>query len=445
MKRFIYALLAFVIVFSSSGLAKQVKFSINNNPFSNQTIRIQKDVLPNGSLEYKVAEPSDNYVISNSPIPSAILFQPEDQVDCIYSTRIHPYPQNPNDPDTARVLTSRTNPNNKWYLDLHIPVNVTGQGGAEVFKLNGFAQFCPSLKYYFPEFTGGTFTIDTVSFFFYPYPQSPIHNSFYFGIFEWPGTNMGTNQFTGINLNLDNAIDSLPDVFEMRSDSINAHITDQGNGSFNIRPWVVTFNTATLQQMATIDNSNNAFCFLIFKSERGDLLDTAGMIGAWEWTVPMANHTFGSVVCHFPNNTDTISTLFTTLAPWRPTNPNDFPQMQAEQYFRYDFTFIIRGTYNGPVNAVKESDDADMYNLEQCYPNPVQNQATIKFSVKQENQVNIKVYNSVGQLVSELVNDRLTPGTYSTTLDASVLPNGSYIYTMQAGTYRISKILNVVK
>jgi hypothetical protein len=445
MKRLIYALLALMVVLSSTGLAKKVKFSINNNPFSNQTINMQKVVLPNGSLEYRIANPSDDYTVSHSPMPPAILYQPEDQVGCIYSTRVHPFfPQG--QLDTARVLVSHVNPSDTMYIgDMWSPTRVNGQNGTEVFKINGYAQFCPSLKYYFPQFVGGTFNIDTVSFFLYPYPNSPVKQSFYLGIFEVPGTNMGTNQFHGISMNLNDVMDSLPDVYEMRPDSINAHITLQGGGYFTIRAWNVTFNTQSLQQMATIDNSNNAFCFIIFKSDNQNLTDTTGLIGAWEWTVPNYNYTFGSVICHYPNNSDSVRTLFTTLAPWNPKTPTDFPQWTSQQYFKQDFDFIITGTYNGPVNAVKESDDASIYSLDICYPNPVQDKATIKFSIKQSNQVNIKVYNTIGQLVSELVNDELAPGTYTTTFDASGLPNGSYIYTMQAGTYVVSKVLTVIK
>jgi len=119
--------------------------------------------------------------------------------------------------------------------------------------------------------------------------------------------------------------------------------------------------------------------------------------------------------------------------------------MQAETSFRHNFAFTIRGTYDGPVNVIEESKEAAGYNLEQNYPNPVQDKSTIRFSLKQTNQVNIRVYNTVGQLVSELVDDVLNQGTYTTTFDASNLPVGAYIYTLQAGTVTLSKVLTVVR
>jgi len=78
-------------------------------------------------------------------------------------------------------------------------------------------------------------------------------------------------------------------------------------------------------------------------------------------------------------------------------------------------------------------------------PNPADDNTDIKFSTYNPEFVNLSVYNLTGELVAELINKTLNPGTYSATLNTSTLPQGSYIYTLQAGTTTLSKVLTVVR
>ncbi|MCH7963405.1 MAG: T9SS type A sorting domain-containing protein [Bacteroidetes bacterium] len=59
--------------------------------------------------------------------------------------------------------------------------------------------------------------------------------------------------------------------------------------------------------------------------------------------------------------------------------------------------------------------------------------------------VSIKVYNILGELVIELVNEEKSAGSYSVTFDASNLPSGVYIYRLQTTSFAANKKMTFLK
>ncbi|MDP3582115.1 MAG: YCF48-related protein, partial [Ignavibacteria bacterium] len=60
-----------------------------------------------------------------------------------------------------------------------------------------------------------------------------------------------------------------------------------------------------------------------------------------------------------------------------------------------------------------------VFSLSQNYPNPFNPTTKIQFSIPKETYVSLTVYNAIGQEISKLVNQHLSPATYSITFDAS--------------------------
>jgi hypothetical protein len=87
----------------------------------------------------------------------------------------------------------------------------------------------------------------------------------------------------------------------------------------------------------------------------------------------------------------------------------------------------------------------DGYLLEQNYPNPFNPSTTIKFGLPESSNVSLKIFNSLGEEVAVLVNENLGAGTYTYRFDASGLPSGIYIYTLQSGDQVISKKMTFLK
>jgi hypothetical protein len=75
------------------------------------------------------------------------------------------------------------------------------------------------------------------------------------------------------------------------------------------------------------------------------------------------------------------------------------------------------------------------YALEQNYPNPFNPSTTIKFAVPKESNVNLSIYNVLGELVSTLVNEQMKAGYYEYELNSSSLASGVYLYRITADDF----------
>jgi len=73
--------------------------------------------------------------------------------------------------------------------------------------------------------------------------------------------------------------------------------------------------------------------------------------------------------------------------------------------------------------------------LEQNYPNPFNGTSIIKYSVPQSSNVEIIVFDILGNEIETLVNEEKQTGTYEITWYAENLPSGVYFYRLQAGSF----------
>ncbi len=71
--------------------------------------------------------------------------------------------------------------------------------------------------------------------------------------------------------------------------------------------------------------------------------------------------------------------------------------------------------------------------LNNIYPNPIYNTATINYSLASSYKVSLQIYNTVGQLVTNLVDEEQTTGSYEVKFNRSNLhlSAGSYIYRLE--------------
>jgi len=85
------------------------------------------------------------------------------------------------------------------------------------------------------------------------------------------------------------------------------------------------------------------------------------------------------------------------------------------------------------------------YSLAQNYPNPFNPVTTISYSLPLKSQVELVLYNTLGEEVIQLVNGEKEAGSYSVKLNATGLPSGIYFYRIQAGKYVETKKMLLLK
>jgi hypothetical protein len=85
------------------------------------------------------------------------------------------------------------------------------------------------------------------------------------------------------------------------------------------------------------------------------------------------------------------------------------------------------------------------FDLKQNYPNPFNPRTTIEFSIPKTEFVTLKIYNLLGQEVAALVSEKLTPGNYKYTWDASGFASGLYYYQIKSSEFQKVKKMIVIK
>ncbi len=71
------------------------------------------------------------------------------------------------------------------------------------------------------------------------------------------------------------------------------------------------------------------------------------------------------------------------------------------------------------------------YNLFQNYPNPFNPSTTIRYAVPLQSYVTVKIYNSLGENIAELINLSQSAGSYQVDWNASNVASGIYFYSIE--------------
>ena len=88
---------------------------------------------------------------------------------------------------------------------------------------------------------------------------------------------------------------------------------------------------------------------------------------------------------------------------------------------------------------------ADAYKLYQNVPNPFNGTTSINFYVPENVEVEISVYNMLGEHVADVTNDIFNAGKHEVVFDASSLGQGTYFVRMTTEGFTASKNMNIVK
>ncbi|HMQ70523.1 MAG TPA: T9SS type A sorting domain-containing protein [Ignavibacteria bacterium] len=85
------------------------------------------------------------------------------------------------------------------------------------------------------------------------------------------------------------------------------------------------------------------------------------------------------------------------------------------------------------------------FSLSQNYPNPFNPNTVIRYTLSNSNKVQLKIYNSRGIMIKELVNERQTSGEYTYNFNATVYPSGVYYYKLTVDKFTETKSMMLVK
>jgi hypothetical protein len=96
-------------------------------------------------------------------------------------------------------------------------------------------------------------------------------------------------------------------------------------------------------------------------------------------------------------------------------------------------------------NGIEVDIDFNEFVLFQNYPNPFNPVTKIKFKLQKSGMARLVVYNVIGEKVRSLLNEVMEEGIHEVEFNAINLPSGIYIYRLEAGEYKETKLMQLLK
>lgn len=103
------------------------------------------------------------------------------------------------------------------------------------------------------------------------------------------------------------------------------------------------------------------------------------------------------------------------------------------------------GTFSYSKEIEVNTEQVLDFQLSQNYPNPFNPETIIKFTIPEESNVQIKVYNSLGAEVALLLNEIKRSGAYELKFDGCEFSSGVYFYKINTGNFSSIKKMILVK
>jgi len=130
------------------------------------------------------------------------------------------------------------------------------------------------------------------------------------------------------------------------------------------------------------------------------------------------------------------------FAPYGNTDAGWYNLVTSEYWAELNFSNSLVGVKEEPAPQGPPT----RFSLLQNYPNPFNPVTKIRFDIAERSAVTLKIYNSIGEVVSTLISNQvMEAGVYSATFDAGNLASGIYFYELRAGNMINTKKMVLLK
>lgn len=221
------------------------------------------------------------------------------------------------------------------------------------------------------------------------------------------------------------------------------YATTSGDYFYHIGPTSLG-NTYRVRVFVKDDGSGNVL-FGLRKGSSGNILYTTTTYNYNTTYLLIAKYTFN------PSTDDDVAVMYiinTAVPSTEPSTPDLGPSMDGTDLSDAGTVALRNGgptsrpsliidgiriskSWGSLVSIQTISLIAEGFYLQQNYPNPFNPSTKINFSIPTNGFVTLKVYNSIGQEVNNLVNGKMNKGLYETEFDGSNLNSGVYFYTLR--------------
>ena len=122
-----------------------------------------------------------------------------------------------------------------------------------------------------------------------------------------------------------------------------------------------------------------------------------------------------------------------------------FSQLIIDGPLAQSYISTLMFDWGASSELITENNTPQSFTLHQNYPNPFNPSTSIKFELSEASDVKLAVYDMLGRENEVLINQYLSPGSYTFSFSGSNLSSGIYFYELKAGSYRDIKKMTLVK
>ncbi len=148
------------------------------------------------------------------------------------------------------------------------------------------------------------------------------------------------------------------------------------------------------------------------------------------------NYTDDYVFQGFPQTIDYYSEIYMWYKPGI-----HYPLLTFT-HFDSDISFAEYGSYMNPA-TVGLDDIFEKTPAMSIYPNPATSEANIKLELKEPDDIKLTLVNSIGQQVTTVTHNELSPGMHQFSLDVNSYPRGIYFVKIEGNGYSFNQKLSV--
>lgn len=120
-----------------------------------------------------------------------------------------------------------------------------------------------------------------------------------------------------------------------------------------------------------------------------------------------------------------------------------FPSGKIIASDRQTGLYVLRSNILTGIN--NNHNNPSGFSLKQNYPNPFNPITNIEYELPVNSYVTLKIFDLKGSKIAVVVEGYKTAGKYKIIYDASYLPTGIYIYTLESSFQKISKKMAIIK
>jgi hypothetical protein len=132
--------------------------------------------------------------------------------------------------------------------------------------------------------------------------------------------------------------------------------------------------------------------------------------------------------------------------PFEPVNPPGAYSNENISRIPAGYRFVYGHDPCNTTSSIFNDNIPENYKLYQNYPNPFNPKTNIRFQIADFGFVSLKVYDVLGNLVADLVDEYKPAGNYEVEFSAKDgLPSGVYFYQLQSGYFISTKSMVMIK